>query len=227
MARHVDSVRAIRKAAPATKKEAVIQAAALAAANPVTPTADSKTADTYDSLFPEPAVSITSPPNWLIWLLCTIILVGGSYAAYVILSPKLDNYLSLNTSTPRPSESATTAVLAAIPTASPTPTPTPTPSATPASTPAVPVTVTLRVLNGTTKSGAAATGASALEKAGFTVRTTGNATSRSYGKTTIYYQAGRQKEAEAVQRALSGYTTVLEQSALASPDMVLVVIGLT
>jgi hypothetical protein len=41
----------------------------------------------------------------------------------------------------------------------------------------------------------------------------------------VYYQAGRLAEAELVQESLGAYETTLQQSTLANPDMVLVVIG--
>ena len=84
----------------------------------------------------------------------------------------------------------------------------------------------MRVLNGTTVSGAAATAKTTLEQAGFTVRTTGNANHQTYTSTVIYYETGDLAQAQSVQQALSGYSPTLEESSsLASPDQVLVVVG--
>ncbi len=74
--------------------------------------------------------------------------------------------------------------------------------------------------------GAAASAKTLLEKNGYDVRATGNAVHQDYEQTTVYYQSGRQKEAQAVADALSSkYRPVIQQSTLANPDMVLVVIG--
>jgi len=66
-----------------------------------------------------------------------------------------------------------------------------------------------------------------LEKDGFTVRTIGNANNQKYTTTTIYYQSGKQAQAQAVADALAPLTTTLQESSLANPDMVLVVVGST
>jgi hypothetical protein len=83
----------------------------------------------------------------------------------------------------------------------------------------------MRVLNGTKESGAAGTARTTLTKAGFTVRTIGNAKNQDYTDTYVYYQSGRKAEADQVAAALSSYKPVLQESSLASPDMVLIVIG--
>jgi len=183
--------------------------------------------DQYASLFPEPTVVISNPPTWIWWILLIIGSAGLAFLGYNIANGRINDWLS------------TTAT--ATPAASPTPTATPSATATPTATPAATTTptatptpsssvdkksVTLRVLNGTTKAGAASTGKTILEQAGFTVRTIGNAQHQNYTSTVIYYQTGKQAEAQAVQSALSKYkSTLQESSGLASPDMVLVVLG--
>ncbi len=192
---------------------------------PVDPTASPAT-DTFESMFPEPSVTIAGPPSWIWWLLLIIASVGLGLVAYRLLNGRVDSWLSLtSSSTPTASASAT-------PTASGTPaaTATPTPALT-TPTPAASIdksAVTLRVLNGTTKAGIATTIKTTLQDAGFTVRTVGNAKTQNYQSTLIYYQTGKLAEAQAVQSALSQYSPTLEESTtLASPDMILVIYGST
>lgn len=140
----------------------------------------------------------------------------------------IDTWLASDSPTPSPTASVSPST-----DASPTPTATPEASASPTATPtATPSTgtvdkskVTLRVLNGTTQAGAAAATKTTLEKAGFTVKSIGNAKSQTYTKTYVYYQSGKKAEADAVFAALADSKAVLEESTLANPDMVLVVFG--
>lgn len=183
------------------------------------PPADAK--DSFEALFPEPRVAMGAPPTWLWWILLLIVSAVLGVVGYALAQRNLKGWLSTET-TPIPSVSASASPSnSASPTPTATVTPTPTASAT-----FDPATVTMRVLNGTTTTGAAAKAKTTLEAAGFKVRTTGNAQNQNYGTTTVYYQTGRQSEAEAVKAALNGYSVTLTESSLAAPDMVLVVIGL-
>jgi hypothetical protein len=205
----------------ATKTE---EAAATPAAEnvQVTPSPSTATSDeSFENLFPEPTPSLGAPPSWLWWLVLLIISIILGVVGYALAQQNLRSWLSIE---PSPSPTAT-----AEPTPDPNETPEPTPEPTPTPT-ASPATVdisavTLRVLNGTTTAGAAARMRQQLERAGFTVRTTGNARNQNYATTIIYYQTGRQAEAEAVRDAIGGQNVNIEQSSLADPDMVLVVIG--
>ena len=71
-----------------------------------------------------------------------------------------------------------------------------------------------------------ATAQNILEKAGFTVRTIGNAKNQTYESTIIYYQTGQLSNAQKIGKALTSYSITYTESSLASPDAVLVVIGL-
>ena len=205
---------------------------------PVSPEPNKETAslatDSFESLFPEPTVAISGPPSWIWWVLLILASIGLGLVGYKLLNSKVDSWLSLSgtaspkasaavtalptisaTSTPEPSSQPTVS-----PTASLSPTSTPT-----AGTPLAKSSVTLRVLNGTTTAGAASTVKSLLEKAGYTVKSIGNAHSQTYQSTVIYYQTGRLEEAKLVQTALNSYSATIEESTLASPDMILVVYG--
>jgi len=218
--RHIDSIRH-----PRTKPVAAAQPAARATvSDPVAaPSPELAPADRFESLFPQPTVSISRPPAW-VWVLLVLVLVAGlGFLGYNLANGKINSWLTASeptpTATPTPTPSAT-----ATPTTTPTATPTPTPSPTP--TPIDKASISLRVLNGTGTSGAAAAAADKLTTAGFKVRTTGNAKSQGYTKTIIYYASGKQDQAAAVQSALSGYPSDLQQSdSLAAPDDVLVVVG--
>jgi hypothetical protein len=179
--------------------------------------------DSFENLFPEPSVIMSGPPGWVWWLLLIIGAAGLGFLAFDITRGKIDTWLSVSpTASPVVEESATpTASASASPTtvATVTPTPTASPSG------IVKSSVTLRVLNGTTVTGAANSTKTTLEKAGFTVRTIGNAKNQNYTATMVYYQSGRQVEAQAVADSLAPTKVTLEESTLASPDMVLVVVG--
>jgi outer membrane biosynthesis protein TonB len=189
-----------------------------AAPEETTPPVDGK-AESFDSLFPEPSVVMSGPPGWIWWLLLILGAAGLGFLAFDMYRGKIDDWLSVN-STPTP-----TAVASVIPTETPTTAATVTPTPTTTATSIDKSTVTLRVLNGTATTGAASTMKTTLEKEGFTVRTIGNAKTQNYSVTTIYYQEGREAEAKLVQTALGSTKTDLQQSTLANPDMVLVVVG--
>jgi LCP family protein required for cell wall assembly len=83
------------------------------------------------------------------------------------------------------------------------PQPRPKPSATPA--PKVsPADVTVQVYNGTGTAGLASTAAAALQKAGFTVSSTGNADSANYTRTEIRYAPGDKARATALEAQIDG-----------------------
>jgi hypothetical protein len=203
-------------------------AAAPAEPTPATPeaipSADPSNPDSFENLFPEPRVALGAPPSWLWWVLLLVVSAVLGVVGYALTQRNLKDWLSTNTAaTPTPTATETptptpTDTASPTPTATETPTPTPTPSVDPAS-------VILRVLNGTTTTGAASKAKTTLESAGFKVRTTGNAKNQNYDTTMVYYQTGKEAEAQAVKDALTGYSVTLEESSLAAPDMVLVVIG--
>lgn len=195
--------------------------------------AGEKVENDYDTLFPEPSVIIESPPAWIWWLVLLAASVIVGLVGFRLLNHRLDNWLSVS-STPTPHATVPATV---APTATPTTTATPTPSSSPAptATPSVTATpvatanassVSLRVLNGTTVTGAAASAKTTLQKAGYTVRTIGNAKQQTYTTSYIYYKTGKLAEAQAVQAVLKSYSiTLQEASNLADPDDLLVVIG--
>lgn len=180
--------------------------------------------DSFETLFPEPSVAIAGPPSWIWWLLLIIASAVLGVVGYSLAQGKLNNWFGTTKATPTASAVAKATATPST-TATPTSSATSTPTTTPTTNAVVKSAVTMRVLNGTKVTGAAATAKTTLEKAGFTVRTTGNAANQNYTSSYVYYQSGRQAEAEAVKAALSDYSITLEESTLASPDMVLVVIG--
>jgi hypothetical protein len=190
--------------------------------------------ESYDSMFPEPTVSVNPPPTWTWWLGLLIASVVIGFVGYKTANSQINNWLAVSPSPessastePTPdSESTATPEATSTPTASATPSTEPTSTPQTTATPAPNATITLRVLNGTTVTGAAAKTRTVLTSAGFKVKSIGNATNRNYTGTVIYYQSGRKDEALRVQTALSAYETTLEESSIASPDMVLVVTGL-
>jgi|GEM_PF-6215351 len=192
-------------------------------------TAEPAKADSFDSLFPEPSVIMSGPPGWVWWILLIIGAAGLGFLAFSLTRSQIDNWLSIN-----PSPSATvvastspSATASTSPSSTPatSPTPTATPTATPTSTGVVKSSITMRILNGTTTGGAAGSMKTQLEKDGFTIRTIGNANNQNYTTTTIYYQSGKQADAQLVADALAPLPTTLEESSLANPDMVLIVVG--
>lgn len=200
--------------------------------------------DSYDSLFPEPTIAIEPPPQWIWWVLLIIGSIGLGFVGFKLVNGGLNNWL---TPSPAPSVSVSTSPVAtsspsklASPSASATPTPsatpsssaTPSPSATPSSNPTASPTpdpkssLKIRILNGTTIAGKAATAKTTLTKAGYTVRLIGNASAQNYTSSIIYYQTGKLADAQAIQTALPAYSFTLEESSLVSPDNILVIIGL-
>jgi hypothetical protein len=88
-----------------------------------------------------------------------------------------------------------------------------------------PATVSISVLNGTLKTGEAATTAEALSKFGYTT-SSGNAPTQSYAQTWIYYGAGHGKAAADVAHIMGGNApTAPMPSAIASAEDVVVVVG--
>ena len=179
----------------------------------------------YDQLFPEPSLAVAGPPAWIWWLLLLIASVVVGIVGFKLTGGKVTSWLQ-SSATPKASPLA-----AATPTPSATATPTPTatatatPVATPTPTPSAKASISLRVLNGTTIAGAASKAKATLENDGFTVRTTGNATHQTYTSTVIYYQTGQLTAAQQVAASLSAYSPALEESTLANPDNVLVVVA--
>lgn len=236
MPKPIDTVSRQKPAAtPAATEPAATETAAAAVEEAPVETVEPTAEDSYDSLFPEPSITLNPPPSWIWWFLALVGSVALGYMGFVLLRSNVDQWLtiappraSVSQNPANPSVTLNPTVPSAPTTTSPSTTSaaTPTPTATPTATSSVDKkAVTLRVLNGTSQAGAAATVKKVLEQQGFTVRTIGNAKQQTYTQTVIYYQEGRRAEAEAVQKSLGDYTPVLEQSALASPDMVLVVIG--
>jgi hypothetical protein len=198
-----------------------------------------KKEDTFESLFPEPTVVIEGPPTWIWWLVLLIGSVLLGLAGFKLANSRLNSWLSVSSSptaivqsTPIPTTKTTSSTLSptskpATPTPSSSPLPTPTSSPTPTVSPSSisKSSISIRVLNGTTITGLAATGRSILEQAGFKVNSVGNANNQTYQTTVIYYQTGLQAQAQMVEAALAKYSVSLQESSIASPDQVLVVMG--
>lgn len=84
--------------------------------------------------------------------------------------------------------------------------------------------VTVRILNGGAQQGAAGTLKTALEQEGYTVLTVGNARSM-YDQTTIYYAPGQREAAATLVEALGETSIIQEESTIAAPAKLLVVLG--
>lgn len=214
-----EEVKVEAAAAPEAKEEE--KPAEPADATEASPEADS---NSYNNMFPEPSVVIGSPPGWIWWAVLIIASLITAFIGFQLINGKINTWLSVNDSSASPTASAT-ASPSATATADTTNTTTPSPAVTAAPTASSKSSITLRVLNGTTVTGAAAKAKNVLTAAGYTVRTVGNASNRSYQNTTIYYQAGNSANAALIKQSLTGYTSVLQESELAAPDMVLVVVG--
>ena len=182
--------------------------------------------DSYETLFPEPVVAISAPPTWIWWSLLGAATIGLGVLGFNVANGKVSAWLS-PASTPKSDAVKLIGTVAPLTTIPPTPqatvapvivtTPTPQATATPPST--------VRILNGTPTEGAATKVRATLVAAGFTISSIGNAKS-AYSTTTIYYQPGRIDSAKAVAKALSKYTSTIQESAeLAAPDSILVVLG--
>lgn len=183
--------------------------------------------DSYESLFPEPTVVIGSPPNWIWWVIIIIVTVIISAIGFKLLDKKLDQWLGSGaTATPTAKiVELETPTIYATPTPTASASATPTPEATPTASQINKSSISIRVLNGTSIAGAATKIKTTLEKAGFTVRTVGNATKNNYQETIVYYQAGKSSEADLVKASLNDENSRTEQSDLANPDNILVVYG--
>ncbi|MGI6103044.1 MAG: LytR C-terminal domain-containing protein [Patescibacteria group bacterium] len=83
---------------------------------------------------------------------------------------------------------------------------------------------TVRILNGGAPQGAAGTLKTALEQEGYTVLTVGNARS-AYDRTTIYYAPGHREVAVELVKALGETSIIQEESTIAAPAKLLVVLG--
>lgn len=226
MAKKMDSISKVAVEAPkeAIKTEEPVVTPVETSKTSVTPgepVATPAQEDTYERLFPEPTVSIDGPPQWVWWVLLVIGSVVLGLVAFRLVNSSYNNPVVATSETATP-----TAVITTTPSATPKPvaTVTPSPTAVPTSTPTK-SSITMRVLNGTTTPGLAATVRTTLQQAGFTVRTVGNASNQTYAASVIYYQTGHLADAQAVQTALSAYKPTLEESATAAPDNVLVVVG--
>jgi hypothetical protein len=113
-----------------------------------------------------------------------VILAAAIVIGIVVIKNAFPENSSQGITTTSPSHSATT---------SPSVTPTATPSASASAKPRVKG-VTVQVLNGTDTTGLAGIVTGRLKKAGYTMKTPGGVNNAS--KTTIYYQAGFQPEAQ-------------------------------
>lgn len=84
--------------------------------------------------------------------------------------------------------------------------------------------LTIRILNGGGKAGAAAALRDGLTKQSFTISSIGNA-QQTYETTIIYYQTGQRVAAELLSKSLGEPAVTLEENAIATPADVLIVIG--
>lgn len=82
----------------------------------------------------------------------------------------------------------------------------------------------VRILNGGGRAGAAASLKADLEAAGYTVLSIGTARS-TYAQTTLYYQVEFKQEASTLADALGEPTPTVEESGIAAPADILIVIG--
>lgn len=84
---------------------------------------------------------------------------------------------------------------------------------------------TIRVSNGNGVSGSGYKVASSLKSLGFNVVSTGNASTYNYKTTIVYYQAGKEAEANLVKDALATRTVSTELSATLTSYTILVIVG--
>jgi LCP family protein required for cell wall assembly len=83
--------------------------------------------------------------------------------------------------------------------------------------------VSVQVLNGNGTNGAAGTAATALRDAGFTVSSTGDAASFTYGANEVEYGSNGLAAADLLQSSLTGGATLVPDSALQGSSVILVV----
>lgn len=214
MAKHLDSLSHTQKVLPKAPEKARI---AEQKAEPVSLSKE----DSYESLFPEPSISISKPPVWFWWLLFILLAATFGVTAYSLANSNLDRWLNLGSPSPTPSPS-----LQPTPSSTPSPTSTPTATPSPSPSPLNIATISIRVLNGSGQVGAAAGVRTTLTQAGFTVRSIGNAKTQDYSGDTIFYQTGHLADAQAVQQSLKkASTSLVENNDLVAPDQVVVVVG--
>lgn len=161
--------------------------------------------------------------SFITFLLVVIIL----YLGYVLIKSLdlkvIDGNTKIENISTSPEVSESTA------TATPTPTPEPTESAeatdTAESVNINKKTISIKVLNGSGKTGAASTIKTELEKQGFTVSATGTA-NNSYTQSVIYYKIDANKaKAQLVKDSLNSINCLLQKSSVAGNYDALVVVG--
>jgi hypothetical protein len=158
--------------------------------------------------------------TFLGWFLILLVLLSGVVLVYRSQESAIRTFLT-PALTPAP---LTTPSL--TPNPSPTVTPEISPSPLPTATPVV-VKPTLRILNGTLTTGAAALARSRISD-DYSIRSIGNASRRNYSNTILYYASGKQTHAEELKLLLdTHYQVSLQESSLALPDDLLLVIGST
>ncbi len=183
--------------------------------------------DIYRKPPPEPEPENKKSKNgalksFITFLLVIIILYLG-YVLIKSLDLKVidkDTKIENISASPEPSASSTT---------SPTPTPEPSPSPTKTSTATTNTidkrSISIKVLNGSGKTGAANTIKTELEKQGFSVSAIGTA-NNSYSQSIIYYKTDENKaKAQMVKDALTSINCTLQKSSVAGVYDVLVVVG--
>ena len=187
------------------------------------------TGENYESLFPEPTVSISSPPAWIWWLLLVIAAIAIGLLGYYVANGRLNQWLSVPASSSPLSGNYLTAPVPPATTTAPLPSPSPALSTaiqpSPSATPVISA-IFVRVLNGTQVAGAASAVADLLRQANLSVSSIGNAASRTHTSTVIYYQTGKLGTAQNVQKILSNFNSTLQESSTETgTDTVVVVLG--
>ncbi len=183
--------------------------------------------DSFSSLFPEPTVTLAGPPTWVWWILLGVssLVVIGIGVKLLTSNPEIWKGSSASTSpTPTASVGASSSPAAsATPASTPAATATPAPTATSVSSVS---SLSLRILNGTTIAGAAAKAQTVAQKAGYTVKSVGNATNQTYTASIVYYKTGKEAEATALKTAMADYAPTIQLSdALVGTDDLLLVVA--